>query len=235
MMQKNKFKQIHFDPRTKMFVMILTVFSATMAPSTTYLFALTFLIAFFSCLCGKYKLAVAGVFGYSFFYLLTIITLNYGNAVVQGIMLAFLGLVHKVYACGFMGSIIIKSTKISEFLSGMNKLHFPKSFTITVAIMLRYIPTIKEDWHFIKDAMRLRDVSPSLIGFIRNPMLTIECVYAPLLLAASKAADELTIASVTRGIENPTPRTSYVYIHFSVYDAVVSIAFIAFFLFGQFL
>lgn len=235
MIQEKKSKQIHFDPRTKMFIMILTVFAATMAPSTTYLFALTFLIAFFACFCGKYKLAVGGVLGYSFFYLLTIITLNYGSTAVQGIMMAFLGLVHKVYSCGFMGAIIIKSTKISEFLSGMNKLHFPKSFTITLAIMLRYIPTIKEDWHFIKDAMRLRDVAPSLVNFIREPMLTIECVYAPLLLAASKAADELTIASVTRGIENPIPRTSYVHIYFGIADAIISIVFIAFFVFGQFL
>lgn len=37
--------------------------------------------------------------------------------------------------------------------------------------------------------------------------MTVNCIYVPLLTAASKAADELSIASVTRGIENPRPRT----------------------------
>ena len=71
--------------------------------------------------------------------------------------------------------------------------------------MLRYIPTIQEDWHFVKDAMRMRDVSPSLGGFLSHPGMTVECIYVPLMMMASKAADELSIASVTRGIENPNP------------------------------
>ena len=37
--------------------------------------------------------------------------------------------------------------------------------------------------------------------------MTVNCIYVPLLTAASKSADELSIASVTRGIENLKPRT----------------------------
>ena len=40
----------------------------------------------------------------------------------------------------------------------------------------------------------------------------------PLLTAASKAADELSIASVTRGIENPRPRTCLVTIRMQAAD-----------------
>ena len=100
--------------------------------------------------------------------------------------------------------------------------------------MLRYVPTIREDWHFIKDAMRMRDVSPNLKNFILYPAMTIECIYVPLMMAASKTADELTVASVTRGIENPTQRTSYVRIGFGIADLIVVLAFLAMFLVGQF-
>ena len=130
---------------------------------------------------------------------------------------------------------MIGTTRISEFLSAMNKLHAPKSFTIPFAIMLRYIPTIREDWHFIKDAMRLRDVSPTLGGLLTRPAMTLECVYAPLLMAASKAADELSIASVTRGIENPHPRTCFAEIRFHVTDFIAIACFVAYFAVGQFL
>ena len=121
-------------------------------------------------------------------------------------LIAFLGLVHKVYPCGILSGIIISTTKVGEFLSAMNRSHISQKIVIPVAVMLRYVPTIREDWHFIKDAMRMRDVSPNLKNFILHPAMTIECIYVPLMMAASKTADELTVASVTRGIENPTQR-----------------------------
>ena len=109
-----------------------------------------------------------------------------------------------------LSGIVISTTKVSEFLSAMNRVHAPKKLVIPLAVMLRYIPTIQEDWRFIKDAMRLRDVSPSLKGLLTHPGMTVECIYVPLMMAASKAADELSIASVTRDIENPKPRTCLV-------------------------
>ena len=230
---RETFKSIQFDPRTKLALMLIIVFTIMTAPSTTCILGLACLTAGVALSCGLYRMAIIGLFGYIFFYLLTIATLAYGGAMTQMIIMAFLGLIHKVYCGAFMGAIIIKSTRISEFLSAMNKMRMPKSFTITSSIMLRYIPTVREDWHFIKDAMKLRDVSPSLWGFIKQPMLTIECVYVPLLLAASKASDELTIASVTRGIETPIPRTCFTQIRFGIQDFIVSVCFVAYFVFGQ--
>mgnify|MGYP006879827547 FL=1 len=116
----------------------------------------------------------------------------------------------------------------------MNRSHISQKIVIPIAVMLRYVPTIREDWHFIKDAMRMRDVSPNLKNFILHPAMTIECIYVPLMMAASKTADELTVASVTRGIENPTQRTSYVRIGFGIADLIVVLAFLAMFLVGQF-
>ena len=39
-------------------------------------------------------------------------------------------------------------------------------------------------------------------------MRTIDCIYVPLLMSASRAADELSMAAVARGIENPVARTA---------------------------
>ena len=226
---------IWFDPRTKMLLMLLCTLAVAMAPSLVYEMGLVLLIAVFALLCRKVRIAIFGSIVYALFYLLTIIALSFTNESTQVILIAFLGLIHKIYPCGFIGGIIIGTTRISEFLSAMNKLHAPKSFTIPLAIMLRYIPTIQEDWHFIKDAMRLRDVSPTLGGFLARPVMTLECIYAPLLMAASKTADELTIASVTRGIESPIPRTCFVEIDFRAFDFIILACFIFYFVAGRFL
>ena len=51
--------------------------------------------------------------------------------------------------------------------------------------------------------------------------MTVNCIYVPLLTAASRAADELSIAAVTRGIENPKERTCLVKIQMRAADWLV--------------
>ena len=60
----------------------------------------------------------------------------------------------------------------------------------------------------------------------------MECIYVPLMMAASKAADELSIASITRGIENPKPRTCLVQIRMRLADVLAVLCFGAFFATG---
>ena len=133
---------------------------------------------------------------------------------------SWLGLFYTVYPCAFLSSIILSTTKVNEFLTAMNKAHIPKKVLIPLAVMLRYIPTVREDWGYIKDAMRLRDVTPSLFGLLKNPAMTVECLYVPLLMTASNTAEELSCAAVTRGIENPKPRTCLLAIQFRGRDFV---------------
>ena len=136
--------------------------------------------------------------------------------------------------CRGMAAIVVCSLVLSR-LFGMNGVwaafHAPKKLVIPMAVMLRYIPTIQEDWRYIKDAMRMRDVSPSLASFLAHPGMTVECIYVPLLMAASKAADDLSVASVTRGIENPNPRTGLVQIKCGAADWGVMAVAVAYLIF----
>ena len=58
--------------------------------------------------------------------------------------------------------------------------------------------------------------------------MTVNCLYVPLLTAASRAADELSIAAVTRGIENPKLRTCLVTVRMTAADWAVMALFAAF-------
>lgn len=229
-------KPAGFDPRTKLLLLLLTILAASLAPSLLYELGLVTLVVLFALFCGKWKQAVIGLIFYGLFNLCSCGVVRMEPSALQAMLAAFLGLVHKVYPCGLFAGIMIATTKVGEFLSAMNRIHAPKRLVIPLAVMLRYLPTIREDWHFIKDAMRLRDVSPGFAGFLTHPVRTAECAYVPLMMAASKAADELSIASVTRGIENPKPRTCLVQIRLGVQDALAVLAFAAYFaaaLFGK--
>ena len=223
-------KPLHLDPRTKLFLILLCVLSAMFAPNLYFQFVLAAVIGLLAALCGKWQYALRGILAYALICAFTIWCMGVLTGTWRTMFIAFLGLVHKVYACGMLAGLVISTTRVGEFLSAMARLHVPKKLTIPIAVMLRYLPAIREDWHFIKDAMGLRDVSPTLWGFLKAPAMTISCIYVPLLTAASKAADELSIASVTRGIENPKPRTCLVKIQMQAADFLamaLSAAFLA--------
>ena len=221
-------KALHLDPRTKLFLLLLCVLCAMSAPNLTFQFALAALIGLLSALGGKGRYALRGLLVYALICAFTVWRMGRITGTWRTMFVAFLGLVHKVYACGMLAGLVIATTRVGEFLSAMARLRVPKKLTIPIAVMLRYLPTIREDWHFIKDAMRPRDVPPTLAGFLKAPAMTVNCIYVPLLTAASKAADELSIASVTRGIENPKPRTCLVKIRMRAADGLALLLLAAF-------
>ena len=207
--------KLHLDPRAKLFLILLCVLSAVFAPNLYFQFVLVTLIALLAALSGKWRYALRGIIAYALICVFTVWCMGMLTGTWRTMFVAFLGLVHKVYACGMLAGLVISTTKVGEFLSAMARLHIPKKLTIPIAVMLRYLPTIREDWHYIKDAMRLRDVSPTLLGFLKAPAMTINCI-------------ELSIASVTRGIESPKPRTCLVKIQMQAADFWAMILFALF-------
>jgi len=167
---------ICFDPRTKVLLLIISMIIATTAPSLSYECALILLIAVMGVLCGKVRYSIIGTIVFLVLYLFTTLYLGNVTGTAYTMFTAWLSLVFKVYPCGMLAGIAVSTTRVNEFLSAMNKAHVPKKVVIPLAVMLRYLPTIREDWRFIKDAMRLRDVSPSLKGLISHPGMTIEPV-----------------------------------------------------------
>ena len=101
------------DPRTKILLLLLCVLSATMAPSLLYEMLIVALVACFGIVCGKVRYSIIGVIVYGGFYLLTQAVLQMPSGNVQVLVIAFLGLVHKVYPCGILSGIIISTTKTS--------------------------------------------------------------------------------------------------------------------------
>lgn len=214
-----------FDPRTKLLILLLCVIAASISPSLEYSIGLILLIEITGILCGKRRSALIEITGYALLYALTVWAEGM-TGTLKITLLATFGLFHKVYPCGMAGGLFISSTRVNEFMSALHRLRVPKKVIIPLAVMLRYVPAIMEDWRYIKDAMRMRDVSPTLVGFIRQPVMTVECIYVPLLTAASKTADELSIAAVARGIENPEPRTCLVRIQFRPADFIIASVFL---------
>ena len=214
---------LHFNPCTKIVLLLLCIVISSLLPSIEYELIFVSIIALFSIINKKIKFAFGGLLIYLLVFIVSVLTVKYGSNTVRSLVMPFLGLVHKVYPVCMLSTLILSTTKVGEFLSAMSYARISKKITIPLAVMHRYIPTVREDWMYIKDSMCLRGISPSFVGFIKNPALTIECIYSPMIIMASKAADELTIASITRGIESPKKRTSIIEIRFDIQDIIALI------------
>ncbi|MCH3963500.1 MAG: energy-coupling factor transporter transmembrane protein EcfT [Clostridium sp.] len=219
------------DIRTKLIMLLLCILSTAFLPELKYEFILILLLFIVGIFSGVLKYSAELTIAYCIIYGFSILSINYITGNLTTSFIAFFALLNKVYPCIMMAGLIIKTTKVSEFISGLYKIKVPRNIIIPLAVMMRYIPVIEEDRRFIKDAMKMRNISPSIIGFIKKPMMNIECIYVPLLLSASKTADELTIACVTRGIENPNPRTCLENIRFRLCDFIVFLIFVLYLIF----
>lgn len=211
------------DPRTKLLILAITSVSVFLNESMLIEGAFIF-IPFLLLLQAKH-IRLAFKSGAAFIILLTLPMLLVPHLPVTagGILYMFAVYIRKLIPCFMLGSLLIRTTKVSTFLAAISRLHLPKGFTIALSITLRYFPTMTEEWGFIKDAMSLRGISASPAGLLFHPVRTMEYVYVPMLVSASKISDEITQAAITRGIDHLERRSCLENIRFRMRDALLLI------------
>ena len=211
------------DPRTKLLILAITSVSVFLNESMLIEGAFTF-IPFLLLLQAKH-IRLAFKSGAAFIILLALPMLLVPHLPVTagGIVYMFAVYIRKLIPCFMLGSLLIRTTKVSTFLAAISRLHLPKGFTIALSITLRYFPTMTEEWGFIKDAMSLRGISASPAGLLFHPVRTMEYVYVPMLVSASKISDEITQAAITRGIDHLERRSCLENIRFRMRDALLLI------------
>lgn len=217
---------IRTDPRTKVALLLLSVVFSIFIPTDARLVIWIGLITIYGVLMGRVKKTIRAAIVFAALFVFARYGLSYLTGTLHTSLLVWLGLVFKCYPSCMLAGVVTGTTHISEFMAAMAKMKVPREIVIPIAIMFRYFPVVGEDWRYIVDAMALRGISFKPAYFFRNPVVVLDALYVPMLITASKAADELSIAAITRGIENPRQRTSRLDIHFSVWDTVVFLCFL---------
>ena len=100
--------KLHLDPRTKLFLILLCVLSAMFAPNLYFQFALVTLIGLLAAFSGKWQYALRGMIAYALICVFTVWCMGVLTGTWRTMLIAFLGLVHKVYACGMLGGISLR-------------------------------------------------------------------------------------------------------------------------------
>lgn len=110
---------------------------------------------------------------------------------------------------------MLTGTKVSEFVAAMERMHLTQKIVIPFAVIFRFFPTVAEEYRSIRDAMRLRGV-----GWRSGPLAMLEYRLVPLIVSVVKIGDDLSAASMTRGLGGSAERTNACRIGFGAADAL---------------
>ncbi len=216
---------LRLDPRTKLLLLLIIstiMISGEIKGAAVYARLALAAIPFLLLLSGGRKKAAAvyaAFFAAAWFAEAFLVYSTKGIANIVIVMLS--GLVSRFVPCVVMGYYTMSTTRVSEFLAAMEKMHVPRSITIPLSVMFRFFPTIAEESRSIGDAMKMRGIGIRSIA--KNPAAVLECRLVPLLVSVVKIGDELSAAALTRGLGGPARRTNVCMIGFCAWDAALAL------------
>lgn len=150
-----------------------------------------------------------------------IIVLSYLNA--GSIIIQVIDSFKKILLLVLGSRLFMKTTETTDLVKTMEKTGIPTMITLPLAVTLRFIPTIKEEFFIIQDVMRIRGIKVTLKGFVTNPVKMMEFILVPLLMRSAKISDELSASCITRGISLTRNKTSYKVIRVNRWDIFLSL------------
>ena len=214
------------DPRTKLFCLVLINVIIFVSPNLQTELICVGAVIVTILIMGAYKQALYSILAYAgmlaIVYLCGIVPQNVVSAFILMIAACF----RKIAPALFFASGMIATTKVGELVSSMQKLKIPKSIVITFAVTLRFFPAVREEFSSILDAMRLRGIGLSPVNIITRPITVMESVLIPIMMRCATIAEELSAASVTRGIESDGKRTSITELKIRPADWIIMVIYV---------
>ena len=219
---------VKLDPRTKLYMIFVVSAVVMMSATTPFLWGVRIIMTMIPILLLISEKHYASAFRFLILYAAALV-LSFGflSENSKGFLSAFL-----VGYCSiivqFMPAMItawyaVKTTKIGEFVSAMQKMHIPDGITISLAVVMRFFPTIKEEYAAIRDAMKMRGImlgGGNITGMVEYRMI-------PLLFSCVNIGDELSAAAVTRGLGGKVKRTSVQVLRMKAADHLLCLLFTA--------
>ena len=214
-------KGLKIDPRSKIMILIAVGIIMMSGKLTGVEYILRIICTFVPFVLLLSVKQIKTAFGYLFILLCVELCEGFIVPKTHGVMnlviMIICGIISRFgpsYLCGWY---VVKSTSVSEFVTAMDKMHFPKIITIPMSVMFRYFPTLKEDYSSIHDAMKMRGVGKT----VKNPFVIIEYILVPIMMSTVQIANDLSAASLTKGLGATKNRTHVCDVKIKAFDVIL--------------
>lgn len=206
------------DPRTKLFLLLtanlMLFFHVTLI--TQIIMVVLFLVPL--AVAGRWRLTANFAVLYAMLTALGLLDpealglpwLHVVSALAVGVTM--------MLPCFMTGAYAFTTTSASAFICAMRRMRVPEAVVIPCVVVIRFFPTIAEDYRQIRNAMALRGIASGGWGLVRHPAQSLEYILIPLLMNATTVAQDLSVAALTKGLGREGEHTSRTLIRLCVAD-----------------
>ena len=207
---------VYYDSRIKLLLILLTSALAFALGGGLTGLLLFGVVCLFALLSGLWKTSIKFAIVYIVLLVLAQVLPIHLSSVITFFLLRIL-------------NILFQTTEISELIAALQASHIPQAIVIPVAIILRFLPSLKQDVLYIKQGMKTRGVGLSFWRIVSHPAQTYEGFLIPILMRLLMTATELSASAETRGISYPCEKTHYILVDFRLRDSILLIGMLALF------
>ena len=228
-MQENK--TAVFDVRTLLFLDILVMVFMLISGKPEVTLSSFIVAAAVPVITGLYGALVcyAILFAvlFSYYQLIFYLKLPMFHSAVFSVIGIIAFIVQRIIPFMLLGTVIKKQKNISEITMALERMRLPRGIILSIAVMFRYFPAIKDDFFIIIDSMKLKGLYTSKCSAMLHPIRTMEFIIVPMLFKSLRTAEELSCAALIKGIENTGKKTSYFDVRLRSVDLIFSCAALA--------
>lgn len=114
----------------------------------------------------------------------------------------------------------VSKAPTGKLIASLDKLKVPRTATISLAVLFRFLPTVTEEYSAIRRAQRYRNIGNTIRNYIVSIPQLFEYTMVPLLIRTTKVADELTASAEVRGMKLKGKYNSYYEVKMKVRDCI---------------
>ncbi len=209
---------VRLDPRSKLYLLVLSNLTLFLHVSLiTEILLVTLLLSLYF-LAGKVKSGIRMITIYTILISIDFLIIP----IADGLLLNFLSMlsvgIRMMLPCIIAGAYAFSTTTVGEMVCGLRKLKIPEFIIIPCVTVVRFFPTIAEDYRQIRNAMAFRGIAIGTGALLRHPAQSLEYILMPLLMNSNNVAQDLSVAAMTKGISLPGQHTSMIELHLTWLD-----------------
>jgi energy-coupling factor transport system permease protein len=222
-LQQNSIKGVRLDARARLLLVPVFGIAAFVVDTPLQLGLLGVIAAALLFLSGNIWLPVRNLI-----ILTVLLTVDVGSAFLRpsGLTLfltVMLYVLERMCLLLTVAAVFTKFVPTAQQICTMEALHIPRQAMIPLAVAIRFIPSIREDFSSLRDSMRIRGIDVSIRGFFRHPVAMLEYTLVPLLIRSLKTSDELSASAMVRGIDSGIKKTPLYELRWRFSDTLITV------------
>ncbi|MDO5717759.1 MAG: energy-coupling factor transporter transmembrane component T [Tissierellia bacterium] len=218
---------VYIDIRVKLILFLICNILVFVRKNLIFGISVFSMIFIISNILGEGKIGIKYLVKYIVLIGFEYIFINSDN-IFLGILGSMCIFIRLLFPIILFANLIIKTSRLNDLMTALYYFRFPRSFIITLVMSIRFFPSLRRELKSIYDGMKLRGYRLNIKNIVFRPRQLMNAVLVPTIMRSTIIADEIGIAAVTRGIDNPKERTGFIELSMTGKDKIILFLFILF-------